>query len=80
MTASIVGEAAIMLREFSDLIFPVFHSVNLAVNEDQVPASAMLLVVKIASVGIDLRHGSSPVACHDRTQVRLRSSITSQFR
>jgi hypothetical protein len=54
--APVVSEAAVIARKFRDLVFPVFESVDLAVNEDKVRPIALELVVEIAAIRLDGRH------------------------
>ena len=52
----VVGEAAVIAREFGDLMFPVFEPVDLAVDEDEVGPLPLELVVEVAAIRLDGRH------------------------
>ncbi len=54
--APVVGEAAMIAREFRDLVFPVLEAVDLAVDEDEVGTLAPELVVEVAAIRVDGRH------------------------
>jgi hypothetical protein len=56
MATPVVGEAAVVGRKLGELVLPVFQPVDLAVNEDEVRAVALHLVVEVAAVGVDQGH------------------------
>src|SRR5580765_7287344 len=59
VAAVVVDKAAMIAREIRDLLVPVFHAVDLAVDEDEIAALSMLLIVKLAAVHGDRWHGLS---------------------
>ena len=56
MLAPIIGKAAIFACEIGDLVFPVFKPMNLAMDEDEVRALSLKLIVKIAAIRLNGRH------------------------
>src|SRR6185369_2147962 len=57
VAAAVIGQAAMVGREVRKLVLPVFHAMDFAMDENHVGALALLLVIEIAAVGIDDRHG-----------------------
>jgi hypothetical protein len=50
MAAAVVDETAMIARKIRDLLIPIFKTVDLSVDENEVTTFAVMLVIEFAAV------------------------------
>lgn len=56
--------------KFGELVFPIFHSVNFTVDENDVGTLALRPIVKVAAIDVDARHDLLIFYRSERPKVR----------